>query len=352
MMNNFKSPRKLSLPLIPFILAALGLLWSPTQATSAEEKVKIKLATIVPTGSSYHKSLVRMRDKWRQISGGRVDVVIYEGNKAAGEAESVGLMQADQLQASLLSSTGLSEIEPAVLGLQAMPMSFQSLAEVDYVGEKLQPMLEKRLLAKGFVPLFWSDVGWVRFFSKKLAVHPADMKKLKLFSWAGSASQVESYKAAGFNPVPLETADLLPSLTTGLIEAVPMPPFAALGMQVDQRAPYVLELNWGVLVGALVITQKAWDRIPEDLKPALRAAALEAGRENKAAGRAESEESMVKMKQRGATVTKVTPEIEAEWRQTVESVTDTIRGKVVPADVFDETHRLILEYRANQKPAK
>jgi len=351
-MNNSNSRMKKSLPWLTLLLAGFGLLLPPTRATSAEGKVRIKLATIVPTGSSYHKSLLRMRDKWRQISGGRVDLVIYEGNKAAGEAESVGLMQADQLQASLLSSTGLLEIEPAVLGLQAMPMSFQSLAEVDYVGEKLQPMLEKRLLAKGYVVLFWTDVGWIRFFSKEKVVHPADMKKLKLFSWAGSTSQVESYKAAGFNPVPLETADVLPGLTTGLIEAVPMPPFAALGMQIDQRAPYVLELNWGVLVGALVISQKAWDRIPENIRPALRAAALEAGRENKAAGRAESEESIVKMKQRGATVTTVTPEIEAEWRQTVESVVGTIRGKIVPADVFDETQRLIKEYRAKPPSSK
>lgn len=351
-MKIFTNRMKQPLSTITLLLAALGLLLAPGRAMSAEGKVRIKLASIVPTGSSYHKSLLRMRDKWRHLSDGRVEVVVYEGNKAAGEAESVGLMQVDQLQASLLSSTGLLEIEPAVLGLQAMPMSFQSLAEVDYVGEKLQPMLEKRLRDKGFVVLFWTDVGWVRFFSKKPVLHPADMKKLKLFSWAGSANQVESYKAAGFNPVPLETADVLPGLTTGLIEAVPMPLFAALGMQIDLRAPYLLELNWGVLVGALVITQKAWDRIPENIRPALQAAALEAGRENKAAGRAESEEAVAKMKQRGLTVTTVTPEIEGEWRQTVESVVDTIRGKVVPADVFDETQRLIKEYRANQKSAK
>ena len=123
-------------------------------------------------------------------------------------------------------------------------------------------------------------------------------------------------------------------------------------MQIVLTAPYMRTLNWGVLVGSLVITQKAWDRIPENIRPALQAAAFEAGRENKAAGRAESEEAVAKMKQRGLTVATVTPEIEAEWRQTVESVVDTIRGKVVPADVFDETQRLIKEYRANQKSAK
>jgi TRAP-type C4-dicarboxylate transport system substrate-binding protein len=323
-----------------------------TGVRAAEKTVRIKLATIVPTGSSYHKSLLKMRDKWRQTSGGAVDVIIYEGNKAGGETETIGLMQADQLQASLLTSIGLSEIEPTVAGLQSMPMAFKSLEEVDYVGEKLQPLLEKRLLEKGYVVLFWTDAGWVRFFSTKPVVHPDDLKKMKLFTWAGNAAQVEIYKAAGLNPVPLETADVVPGFTTGLIEAIPMPPFAVLGAQIDGKARHMLDLNWAPLVGALVITKKAWDKIPESAKEALRAAAAEAGKENKAAGRTDSEESVKRMKQRGLTVHEITPEIETEWRKTLESVRHLIRGKIVPAEIDDEVQRLIKEYRARNTATK
>lgn len=341
--------------LMRFTIAGLigaALLSGPQDAIAADKAVRIKLATIVPTGSSYHKSLLKMRDKWRQASGGAVDVVIYEGNKAGGEAETIGLMQADQLQASLLSAVGLSEIEPAVAGLQTMPMAFRSLDEVDYVGEKLRPMLEKRLAEKGFVVLFWTDAGWVRFFSTKPVIHPDDLRKLKLFTWAGNAAQVESYKAAGMNPVPLETADIVPGFTTGLIEAIPMPPFAVLGAQIDGKARHMLELNWAPLVGALVITKKAWDRIPDSAKEALRAAATEAGKENKAAGRSDSEESVKRMQQRGLTVHPVTPEIEAEWRNMIESFSNLIRGKIVPADIYDEAQRLIKEYRASKSTSK
>jgi len=40
------------------------------------------------------------------------------------------------------------------------------------------------------------------------------------------------------------------------------------------------------------------------------------------------------------------PEIEAEWRATVDSVKHLIRGKLVPPAVYDETERLIKEFRA------
>ena len=40
------------------------------------------------------------------------------------------------------------------------------------------------------------------------------------------------------------------------------------------------------------------------------------------------------------------PEVEAEWHELVEGVNDQIRGKIVPAEMFDEAHRVLKEYRA------
>jgi len=37
---------------------------------------------------------------------------------------------------------------------------------------------------------------------------------------------------------------------------------------------------------------------------------------------------------------------EEEWRAVIEKVQDQIRGKIVPADVFDEAQRFVKEYRA------
>jgi hypothetical protein len=55
------------------------------------------------------------------------------------------------------------------------------------------------------------------------------------------------------------------------------------------------------------------------------------------------------MKKRGLIVHRLTPEIEAEWRKGAEEVYPKIRGRMVPADKFDEVRRLLEEYRrANQ----
>lgn len=329
---------------------AAAVLWLGVTAV-AQGKQRLKLATLAPTGSSYHKSLLTLRETWRKASGGSVDLVIYADGKLGGETDSVGLMSVNSIQAAMLTAIGLAEIEPDVAGLQNIPMGFHDFDEVDYVGQKLQPMLEQRLAKKGFVVLFWSDAGWVRFFSKKPITRPDDLKRLKLFTWAGDPAMLDIYRSTGFQPVPLETADILPSLQTGLIEAAPMPPVFALATQADTRAPFMLELNWAPLVGACIVRQETWDRIPAPQRAEMLKAAQQAGTEVKANSRLEAAEAAAAMQKRGLQITPVPPALEGEWRTAAEAAYPMIRGKIVPAEIFDEVQRLLKEYR-DRKPAK
>jgi TRAP-type C4-dicarboxylate transport system substrate-binding protein len=344
-MKSFKCMHRV---LVGTLHVMLGLIVSGMVGTQIHAADRIKLATLAPTGSTYHKSLLNLKDAWKKLSNGTVDLVVYADGKLGGEADTVSLMNVNSIQAAMLTGVGLAEIEPGVAGLQSIPMGFRNFDEVDYVGEKLRPMLEERLAAKGFVVLFWSDAGWVRFFSKKPVAHPDDLKKLKLFTWAGSPDQVQIYKSAGFNATPLETADILPSLQTGLIDATPAPPVFALASQIDTRAPYMLEINWAPLVGACVVRKPVWDKLPADLRQRMLEAATATGKEIKESGRKESEESVRAMEKRGLKVTRMTPELESEWRTAAEAAYPQIRGRLVPADIFDEALRLIKEYRTSR----
>ena len=333
------------------ILASLLLLSSAL--TAQTKPVTVRLATVMPSGTSYHQILQRMGQTWRQAPGGGVSLTIFAGGDMGGEADIVRRMRLGQLQAGMLSVVGLSEIDKQITALSYMPMMFRSTEELDYIREQLRPELEKGLLDKGFVTLFWGDAGWVRFFAKEPILHPGDLRRLKLFAWAGDNYMIDIEKALGFLPVPLETSDILPGLQTGLITAISTAPFYALATQVYGPAPHMLEMNWAPLVGATVITSKIWDSIPPATQQVLRKAAEEAGTQMRARGRQEAEDSVQTMAKRGLKVQKATPEVEAEWRRLAESVYPKIRGNMVPAAMFDKVQRLLAEYRAGKgKPAK
>jgi TRAP-type C4-dicarboxylate transport system substrate-binding protein len=137
-----------------------------------------------------------------------------------------------------------------------------------------------------------------------------------------------------------------------LINAVPLPPSIALAGQVDGVAPHMLDLDWAPLVGAAVMTKKAWDTIPVEGRDAVRKVAAETGALLKTDGRRESAESVEAMRKRGLQVQAVTPEIEAEWRQVVEAAYPKIRGVIVPADIFDEVVAELKTFRAARDGGK
>lgn len=305
----------------------------------------VKLGTVAPRDSSYHKILLQMGQAWR---GSGVELKVYPGGVLGGEAEMVRRMKTGALDAALLTVSGLSDIDDSVRALQNMPLLFRSLDEADFIGERLRPRLEKNLRARGFVVLFWGDAGWVRFFSKTPVLTPDDLRRTKLFTWAGDTDAVEIYKSAGFHPVPLETSDIVTSLQTGMINAVPMPPYIALATQVYPLAPHMLEINWAPLVGALVVTESSWNRFTPAQQSALARAAAQYGLQIKQRNRLESDQAVEAMKKRGLVVHPLTPELEAVWRRETEAIYPRLRGKLVPADLFDEVRRLLQERRAHK----
>lgn len=330
---------------LALFLAALG----PALVEAPPRKpVEIKLATVIPEGSSWHRILQDMGEKWKAAPGGGVKLRIFAGGIAGDEPDAVAKMRIGQFQGAALSTEGLSQIDPSLRAFQ-IPMMFRSYEELDHAREALRPLLEKRLADKGFVVLNWGDGGWVTFFSKEPAPNPAALRPQPIFSWAGDNDAVELMKKAGFRPVPLASNEILSSLQTGLIRAVPTTPLLALASQWFALAPHMTEIRWAPLLGATVVTKRAWDAVPEGARPALLEAAREAGAKLKAEIRASNDEAVTRMTARGLKVVKPTAADLAAWQAIAESNWGEIRGKIVPADVFDSVRREVEAYRAKPR---
>jgi TRAP-type C4-dicarboxylate transport system substrate-binding protein len=327
--------------------ALLGLLVLSAPWTQAAEK-SLRIGSLVPKNSLYHRQLLDIADSWRTAQGAGAKYLVYPDGSQGGEAEMARRMRIGQLQGALLSVVGLREIEPSIAALQSMPLLFRSWEEVDYVREKMRPAMEKKFLDKGFVVLAWGDAGWVRFFSKEAAVRPDDYKRMKFFAWGSEPDQQAIMKSLGYTPVPLETTDILPAIQTGMINVVPSTPYFALATQIYNTAPHMLEINWAPIVGALVVTRKAWDDMSPAVQQAVRAASDKAGAQIRTKARQEVEEAVDAMKKRGLTVHKPNAEQMKEWNELAEKLYPRIRGTMVPAETFDEVMAHIKTFRAGK----
>src|SRR6185295_918160 len=70
-------------------LAAVLALAGPARA----QVVTVKMATLVPEGSSWHQILKETAEKWKTLSGGRVVVKLYPGGVAGDDPDVVRKMR-------------------------------------------------------------------------------------------------------------------------------------------------------------------------------------------------------------------------------------------------------------------
>ena len=309
----------------------------------------LRFGTVAPRGSSFHQSFQNMADEWKRVSGGRVEVTIYPGTQG-GEPQIVRRMGINQLQGAMLTAAGMGQIDKAPTALQLIPMVFQSWDEVDFVREKMRAHLEKALNDKGYEVLFWGDAGWVRWFTKKPILRPADVKTMKIFAATGDQAAIEILKDY-YQPVPLEPDKIFTALSTGLIEGVPLPAFLANFTQVATVASHMLDLKYAPVTGAMVVTRRTWEKIPADLRTQLLAIGEKTGTEVRRNSRAEDDAAIQAMREKqGLKVTSATPEVVAEWSRTIGEAYPRLRGQIVPAPLFDEVLALLKEFRSRPKP--
>ena len=211
---------------------------------------------------------------------------------------------------------------------------------------EMGPMVKKELEDAGFVVLHWGDAGWVHMFSKTPAKTPDDFARMKLYTWSEDPDSEAAWKAAGFQPVPLSATEVLSSLQSGLVDWYVTTPLFALSSQWFGLTPHMVEVRISPLNGATVMTKKAFDKLPDELREELMRVAVEEGEKTKAEVRSLDKKAIKAMVDRGLKVTPASPALVEKWRSRIEGAYPNIRGKVVPEKYFDEVFRLTKEFRS------
>ena len=326
---------------LPFATALAVLLL----ASAPFAQSTIKLATVVPEGSIWDKNVKQMAEEWKQATNGRVAVTVYAGGSQGDESTVLRKMRLDALQAASFTAVGLGTIDSA-FNVFDIPFFFDSYDELNYVTDKLTPTIRKRLEPKGFVLLNWGHGGWTQIFTKKPVKTVEDVKSVKLYTSAGNDRMVQWFKSNGFQPRAMAMTDIMTGLTTGMIDGLPAPPLAAMFFQWYKQTPYMLDIGLAPIVGATVITTKTWKSIPDADKPKLLAAADGVDKRLRAEIPKQDLSSIETMKKAGLTVTNATG---PEWKTQLDSLAKTMRGEMVPTDIFDLASKARDEFRKQGK---
>src|SRR5262249_7233654 len=122
---------------------------------------------------------------------------------------------------------------------------------------------------------------------------------------------------------------------TGLIDTAPYPPYLAMTLRVFDDAKYMLDLKIAPLSGALLISQASWNRVSADDRARMTAAAQALEDRVRSEAPAQDAESVKVMSSRGLQVITLDPKTLAEFRSAADQLVKTMRGPMVPVDIYD-----------------
>lgn len=315
-------------------------------AALAAAPLLVRLSTVAPAGTTWDAALRQMGADWSKATAGRVTLRVTGGGAQGSERTVLRNMrpEVNTVDASLLTSGGLADIDEA-FNVFGIPFFFASDDEELFVRGKLEPVLAKRLEAKKFHLLAWGHGGWVQLFSTVPIKTITDVKKAKLFTSAGDSGMVNWYTSNGFNPVPLETTAIAQALATGIIQATPMPPYGAVALQISRTVKYMLDVNVDPLIGALIMTDAAWNKIAPEDHDKIVAAARTMEKTLQVQVPKQDADSVKAMEAKGVTVTKLDAANLAAFHAEADKLVGSMRGQMVPGDVYDLAMQARTEYR-------
>jgi TRAP-type C4-dicarboxylate transport system substrate-binding protein len=304
---------------------------SPVQAEAGN---KIRIATLAPRDTDLTRGFAKIDKGLRAATNNAWGIQLYPSGIAGDEKDVIRKMQIEQMDASILTDTGLSQIvrEATVLSTPGVINNYDQLGRVQQaMNEEWRETFEK----KGFKLISWGEVGQYRYFSKKALLKPSDIKGTRPWLWPESYVMKEIYQAVGANGVPLGVPEVYGALQTGMVDFIISTAIATVALQWHTKLTNVTNDTFGVLLGAMIMNKKKWDGIPDDVRASLGEQIKKNYEGDSSQVRKDDDNAYKKLLSRGFTGTSFSAEGKAEYEKMTKTVRDHLVGRVYPQALLD-----------------
>lgn len=223
--------------------------------------VKLKVATLVPKGTSWAKTIQAMAKEVEKATEKNVKFKVFYGGVQGDEPDVLRKTRIGQLHGGIFTGKSLGDIFSDVRAIE-LPFNFyhddvKAMSALSANRNYFNGELEKN----GFVNLGFYGIGKVYVVSTKKVTDINQLKGVKMWAWEGDQIIRAMMESLGLVSVPLALPDVMSSLSTGIIEAAYAPPLAVLALQWQNKIKYIIDFPTAYTIGALLISSKQWKKI-------------------------------------------------------------------------------------------
>ena len=258
--------------LITLIILAISGCGSPEKVNS-EDIVTLTLATTTQDGTHWADTWKVMKDYVEKESKGKLKIDLSFGGALGSDTQLLQKVQVgSQVQLAISSGANLASIVNIIKAFDVPFLMDNSQEPVDLffpngkfggkIAEDIQPFFnEKNLRLYGVVPFELRGI----LTKNKTVRQPSDLKGLKIRVTPNPVER-KIIGALGAGPTTMGISEVYTALQTGTIDGLAIPPITSLAFALGEVGKSLNVLNFQLHGSFIVINNKTWENLPEDLQ--------------------------------------------------------------------------------------
>ncbi len=241
---------------------------APAPAPAPTEAYNLKIGFAESDTSPHYKGYQKIAENIEKASNGAIKVTLYPSNQLGNERDLYEGMQVGTIDAAIVTNSILPNFIPETAVLD-QPFLFPSVeAAHKVIDGKFGEMIKEKSAAVGVQILGWCDSGFRDIFSAKPINSIGDIKGLKIRTMENKM-HMAAYNAIGAIATPMAFSDVFTAIQQGTVDGYENSVANMYANRFYEVCKYGVRSRMHFAFQPVCFSNKYWDSIPQELKPAI-----------------------------------------------------------------------------------
>jgi TRAP-type transport system periplasmic protein len=329
--------------ILNFFVVLMGLLVCNAGMAGAET---FKIGTLSPEGSVWMEAMREGADLVAKKTENRVRFKFYPGGVMGSDQAVLRKIRIGQLHGGAVVAGSLSHIYPDLM-IYGLPFLFNSLKEVDYVRERMDPILMDGLEKNGFVSFGMAEGGFVYVMSNSPVRTVSDLSSKKVWIPDNDFISLETVRSFGVTPVTLSIGEVRTGLQTGLINTIGTSPIGALALQWHTQVGYIMDVPMMYVHATMILDKKAFSGLSPQDQETVRDIMVKTFIKIDQNNRQDNIGALNALRNQGIEFVRLPEDSVKQWQNAVSGVPDRLIEKgQISQDIYQTLKEHLADYRS------
>jgi TRAP-type C4-dicarboxylate transport system substrate-binding protein len=314
---------------------------------ASAQAAEFKIATLSPDGSGWMKEMRQAAKEIKTQTDGRVKFKFYPGGVMGSDEAVMRKIRIGQLQGGAMTGGSFAAVAPDSQAYN-LPLKFRSFDEVDYVRAQMDDKVAADIKAGGFTTFGLAEGGLAYTMSKQTIDSVEALRAGKVWIPNDDKGAQRATDAFGVSPIPLQLADVLAGLQTGLVDTVATSPIGAIALQWHTQVKTMTDVPMLYFYAVMAIENRSFNRLNAADQAIVTEVMTAAFKRIDGQNRKDNIAAYDALQQQGVKVIALTGEERSRWYQLADDAEQRIvKQGVMSQQVADEVDRHLEQYRSS-----